>query len=259
MSDPNQHPHQRRESVSGRPSLGDLRSQPYDSGDYLRFYMSNNNTASDFHAWSVIATNAHFPDPSAVPLRYESALPAPLTTSSSMRVQPDWQSQAGSQYGPTPSLSNGTTASSSRASTFERQGLHVAVGRMLDEEGRVLRHRVPCDFYFLGCQEMLQPGEEWHTHSKSHFRHHPPPQYVYCPFRYCPWTVEVESGHRSWEFRRQHINRSHGCAGEFKRIEPYFAMYLLQKGLVDGGQFQSLIRDGHAHAGPPYATINRNR
>lgn len=184
------------------------------------------------------------------------------TQSSSMQAHNDsWRSQTSSYAGYPPSFVSGTSAPSSRSSTWAQQGRDMTAGPAFDNNGARIQEPVVCEWTFLGCNKWCDPGQEWYEHSKSHFKGNEPPQDVYCFFADCPWRRSYSTGRDAWYNRQRHIDSFHrGCRGDFKEyVDRDFARFLLREGIIKDWEYKDLRLSHTVNVARAYATTNRSR
>ena len=100
----------------------------------------------------------------------------------------------------------------------------------------------PCTFGFLRCEAQFEDECAWRTHCLSHFRSHPPPCRISCPF--CDELDKrfFEDPHEAWEHRMSHI-AGHIRARDVIRTcnsDSNLCYYLMQKKIISHADFKEL-------------------
>lgn len=121
----------------------------------------------------------------------------------------------------------------------------------------------PCLFSFLGCQQSsFLNAEHWYEHSKTHFRGHPPPSTLRCPYTSCPWGVSSRDGEEAWAARWEHLEGEHDVLVDGEKLrekrDPLLYKHLWKDRVITDAQLQELRSFGQLGSNrQPYVTTEK--
>ncbi|KAM0720471.1 hypothetical protein Q7P37_004607 [Cladosporium fusiforme] len=121
-----------------------------------------------------------------------------------------------------------------------------------------------CLFSFLGCQQAnFATAERWYEHSKTHFRGHPPPSSLMCPYPSCRWTIACDDGEEAWSERWEHLEEEHDVVADAERLcekrDVRLYEHLWKFRVISGADFQELRPSGQLGSNKqPYVTTEKS-